>query len=363
MALNGPGQSPWGKPGNLPPELNEFLNRLQQTFRFRFGSYTIWLVLLLLVVVWAMTGIYVVNPDEQAVVRTFGRMSRISSPGIHYRIPWPVERVDVVKVAQIRSMELGFRTILDGPPARVRDLPLESLMITGDENLVNIQVVVQYRISDVEAYLFRVWDPQGSPEGRTLRDAAETALRGVVGSMTIDDILTIGRARVQDETKVQLQRLMDDYETGLLITEVKLQAVEPPEPVQAAFKDVVSAKEDRERIINEARAYAEDLLPKARGEAEQMLRAAEGYRASRVRDAQGDTARFLAMLKEYREAKTVTRRRLYLETIGEVLSKVDKVIVSPSLAGKTLPLLPLGEIGPAPRPPAAKAPAAAGGQQ
>ena len=342
MAFNGPGQSPWGKRGNMPPNVDEFLSQLQQKFRFNFSLHSLWLVLLLLVAVWALTGIYIVNPDEQGVVRTFGRMTRVSQPGIHYRIPWPVEQVDVIKVAQIRSMELGFRTILDGPPARVRDLPVESLMITGDENLVNIQVVVQYRISDLEAYLFRVWDPLGTPEGRTLRDAAETALRGVVGSMTIDDILTVGRARVQDGTKVHLQQLMDLYQAGMLITEVKLQAVEPPEPVQASFKDVVSAKEDRERIINEARGYAEDLLPKARGEAEQMLRAAEGYRESRVRDARGDSARFLSMLTEYREAKTVTRRRLYLETMAEVLAKVDKVVVSPSVAGKTLPLLPLG---------------------
>jgi membrane protease subunit HflK len=357
MAFNGPGQSPWGKRGNMPPNVDEFLSQLQQKFRFNFSLHSLWLVLLLLVAVWALTGIYIVNPDEQGVVRTFGRMTRVSQPGIHYRIPWPVEQVDVIKVAQIRSMELGFRTILDGPPARVRDLPVESLMITGDENLVNIQVVVQYRISDLEAYLFRVWDPLGTPEGRTLRDAAETALRGVVGSMTIDDILTVGRARVQDGTKVHLQQLMDIYQTGLIITEVKLQAVEPPEPVQAAFKDVVSAKEDRERIINEARSYREDLLPKARGEAEQMVRAAEGYRESRVRDAQGDTSRFLAMLKEYRLAKTVTRRRLYLEAIGEVLSKVDKVVISPSVAGKTLPVLQLGELGGAIQAPAVKAPA------
>jgi modulator of FtsH protease HflK len=362
MAFNEPGQSPWDKRRNVPPNVDEFLNQLRQKFQFNFRRFNLWLVLLAVLVVWALTGIFIVNPDEQGVVRTFGRMSRIASSGIHYRVPWPVERVDVVKVAQIRSMELGFRTIIEGPPARVRDLPVESLMITGDENLVNIAVVVQYRISDLPAYLFRVWDPQGNPEGRTLRDAAETALRGVVGSMTIDDILTVGRARVQDETKVHLQKLMDFYETGLLITEVKLQAVEPPEPVQAAFKDVVSAKEDRERIINEARAYAEDLLPKARGEAEQMIRAAEGYRQSRVADAQGDTARFLAMLKEYRLAKVVTRRRLYLEAMSEVLSKVDKVIVSPSVAGKALPLLPLGENRAQFPAPAPKVPAAGGAQ-
>ena len=365
MATNGPGQSPWQQHGNPGPNLEDFLNHLQQRFRSPFKSFNAWLIGLIVVAVYGLTGIYIVNPDEQGVVRTFGRMSRISQSGIHYRLPWPMERVDVVKVAQIRSMELGFRTILDGPPSRVRDLPVESLMITGDENLVSIQVVLQYRISDLPAYLFKVWDPQGSPEGRTLRDAAEAALRGVVGSMTIDDILTIGRARVQDETKVQLQRLMDSYDSGLLITEVKLQAVEPPEPVQAAFKDVVSAKEDRERIINDARAYREDLLPKARGEAEQMLQSAEGYRQARIREAQGDSARFLGMLAEYRSAKTVTRRRLFLETMDEVLSKVDKVIVSRSVAGKTLPLLQLSESGQNPLGPA-KAPAAktpAGGSQ
>ncbi|HKI99190.1 MAG TPA: FtsH protease activity modulator HflK [bacterium] len=349
MAFNEPGQSPWDKRGNAP-NMEDFLNQLQQRFGGHFRRFNVWLLAAAALVAWGLTGIYIVNPDEQAVVRTFGRMTRTSPPGIHYHVPWPVERVNVVKVAQIRSMELGFRTIMEGPPARVREFPLESLMITGDENLVNIQVVVQYRISDLPAYLFRVWDPTGNPEGRTLRDAAETALRGVAGSMTIDDILTIGRARVQDETKVHLQQLMDSYGTGLFITEVKLQAVEPPEPVQAAFKDVVSAKEDRERIINEARSYREDLLPKARGGAEQMLRAAEGYRESRVREAQGDSARFLAMLQEYRQAKTVTRRRLFLETMAEVLSKVDTVVISRSVAGKALPLLPLGETGTTPLP-------------
>jgi membrane protease subunit HflK len=214
-------------------------------------------------------------------------------------------------------------------------------MITGDENLVNIRVVVQYRISDLPAYLFKVWDPLGTPEGRTLRDAAETALRGVVGSMTIDNILTTGRARVQEETKVHLQELLTQYETGLLITTVKLQAVDPPEEVDASFKDVVSAKEDRERIINEARAYREDLIPKARGEAEQMIRAAEAYRETRVREAQGKSSRFLSMLKEYRQAKDITRRRLYLETMQEVLGRVQKTIVSGKLGSKAVPVLPL----------------------
>ena len=217
---------------------------------------------------------------------------------------------------------------------------------------MNIQVVVQYRISDLPAYLFKVWDPLGTPEGRTLRDAAETALRGVAGSMSIDEILTIGRSEVQQLTKAHLQELMDRYETGLLVTTVKLQAVDPPQEVEAAFKDVVSAKEDRERIINEAQSYQEDLIPKARGTAEQMIRAAEAYKETRVREAQGESARFLAMLKEYRVAKNITRRRLYLETMQEVLGKVQKTIISGKVGGKAVPVLPLPvRIGGAPAPP------------
>jgi len=309
------------------------------------GGRAIWVYILIgIAAIWLLTGIYIVDPGEMGVVRRFGKMTKTTGPGPHYRIPWPVEQVNVEKVEQIRSLELGYRTYDPGPPARIRPYPLESLMITGDENLVNILVVVQYRISDLPAFLFRVWDPERRPDLRTLMDAAETALRGVAGSMKIDDILTVGRAQVQDLTKIHLQELMDQYGTGLLITAVKLQAVEPPDPVQASFKDVVSAKEDRERIINEAQAYKEDLLPKARGEAEQMLRAAEAYKETRVRGAQGDAARFLSMLREYRLAKDVTRRRLYLETMQEVLARVNKVVVSGDVAGKTLPLLPLGEM-------------------
>jgi membrane protease subunit HflK len=340
MATNGPGQSPWNKKKNVPPNLDEFLNQLQQKLKSRF--FNIWLLLPVALAVWAATGIYIVSPGEKGVVQRFGKMYSISDEGLKYRIPWPVDKVTVIEVARIRSMELGFRSRAEGPSQRVRPNPVESLMITGDENLVNIMVVVQYRITDLPSYLFKVWDPLGVPEGRTLRDASETALRGVVGSMPIDDVLTVGRARVQQETKDHLQQLMDTYGTGLQITEVKLQAVEPPEPVQASFKDVVSAKEDRERIINESRAYREDILPKARGEAEQMLRSAEAYRENKIREAQGDTSRFLSMLTQYRAAKTITRRRLYLETMSEVLSKVDKTIISKDVGGKMLPLLPLG---------------------
>ncbi|MBI3993896.1 MAG: FtsH protease activity modulator HflK [Candidatus Lambdaproteobacteria bacterium] len=331
----------FGGPNVRPADLEKTLQGLRALRDRLGGARKSWFyIVLIAVALWLLTGIYIVNPGELAVVRRFGAMVGTTQEGIHFRVPWPVDSVDKARVAQIRSMELGFRSAESGSSSFIRPVPVESLMITGDENLVNIQVVVQYRISDLPDYLFQVWDPTDSPEGRTLRDAAETALRGVVGSMTIDDILTVGRARVQEETKVHLQQLMDNYRTGLQITEVKLQAVEPPEPVQASFKDVVSAKEDRARIINEAKSYAEDLLPKARGQAQQMLREAEGYKESRIRESQGDTTRFLSMLREYQVAKSVTRQRLYLETMAEVLAKVDKVIVSREVADKALPLLP-----------------------
>ncbi len=321
----------------------DFLKELKAKFQSKGTGRMIFYLVAAFFVIWLLTGIYIVSPGEMGVERRFGKMTSTAGPGPHWHIPRPFEQVNVVKVEEIRSMELGFRTIHPGPPPRIKSYPVESLMITGDENLVNVRVVIQYRISSLPDYLFKVWDPEGSADRRTLRDAAETALRGVAGSMIIDQILTVGRAKVQDDTRVHLQQLMDLYQTGLLITAVKLQAVDPPEQVQASFKDVVSAKEDRERIINEAQAYKEDLLPKARGEGQQMLRAAEAYKETRVRQSQGDAARFLSMLKEYRVAKDITRRRLYFETIQEVLSKVNKIVVSKDVAGKTLPLLPLGD--------------------
>ena len=343
MALNDSGKSPWER--KEQPNLDEFLNHLQNQFRKNLKPSNLWIIFAILAIAWLATGIYRVEPGEQGVIRRFGKLSETVGPGIHFHMPWPVEKRDVVRVDQIRKMELGFRSIQNRSGSAVRAIASESLMITGDENLVNVMVVVQYRISDLPMFLFQVWDPEGTPDGLTLRDAAETALRGVVGSMEIDGILTTGRAVVQDNTKIHLQALLDSYRTGIQITEVKLQAVDPPEPVDAAFKDVVSAKEDRERIINEAQAYREDLLPKARGQAEKMVRDAEGYMESKVRGAKGESERFRAMLTEYNQAKEITRRRLYLETMQEVLSKIEKTIISADVGSKSLPLLPLGGQG------------------
>jgi modulator of FtsH protease HflK len=281
---------------------------------------------------WLASGVYVVNPGEQGVVRHFGREVAKTAPGPNYHLPSPIQSVDVVNVQAIRRIEVGFRTDRGRVPA-------ESLMLTGDENIVDAQLIVQYRVRDPSLFLFRMRDPEGS-----LHQAAQVAIRSVVGNTSIEEVLTTGRAQAQDYAAGYIQTLMDQYESGLLITEVKLQVVDPPDQVKDAFNEVVRAREDRERQQNEAQAYMEDIVPKARGEAEQTIRAADAFRQERVLQAQGDVARFRAVLEEYRKGKDVTRERLYLETIERVLAKVGKVVVDSSVGDRTLPLLPLNDL-------------------
>lgn len=299
-------------------------------------------VLAVLFLLWLASGIYMVSPAEEGIVRRFGKMVRVTPQGLHYHLPWPIEKVDTPKVTEIKRLEIGFRTAEPGPPARYQFIEEESLMLTGDENIVDAQLIVQYKIKDAPDYLFKVKDPKG-----TLRDASEAALRQVIGASTIDETLTVGRLRIQQDIKVLLQRIMDGYESGILITEVKLQTVRPPKEVEAAFKDVVSAKEDRERLIYEARGYQEDIIPKAKGKAVQMIKEAQAYRAERVARAKGDAAKFLSILREFRKAKEVTKKRLYLETMEAILPDVRKFIIDPKVGSNLLQLLPLemAEVG------------------
>jgi membrane protease subunit HflK len=304
-------------------------------------------------VVWLASGIYVVNQGEQGVIRQFGRESGKAAPGLNYRLPSPIQQVDIVNVQAIRRIEVGFRTER-GAAVRV---PTEALMLTGDENIVDTQLIVQYRVRDPSQFLFRMRDPEGS-----LHQAAQVAIRSVVGNTSIEDVLTIGRAQAQEQATLYIQALMDQYQSGILITEVKLQVVDPPDQVKDAFNEVVRAREDRERQQNEAQAYMEDVLPKARGESEQVTRSADAYRQQRVLQASGDVARFKAVLEEYAKGKDVTRERLYLETIERVLSKVGKFVVDASVGDRTLPVLPINEITRRTQPtvtPAAPAPAPA----
>jgi membrane protease subunit HflK len=326
------------------PEINfdQLLNRIRGFFgrvpsagRNGGGSskskwpYLVLAVLVIAVVGWLASGLYTVNPGEQAALRLVGKFQNLNGPGLHWFWPSPIGKVDVVSVDQVQTLELGFRG----------DIPIieESSMITGDENIVEVGLVVQYDIKDLESYLFRAVDP----DGETLKDAAETALRQVVGSKPIDSTLIDAREEVQAETKVLLQGLLDLYETGINVREVKLQNVRPPAEVQDAFDDVVRARENREQIINLAEAYQEDIIPRARGEASKMKQAAEAYSRERTEKAEGQAGRFLSVLNEYKKSPEVTKQRLYLEAMEEILPGITKFIVDSENSGNLLQFLPL----------------------
>ena len=291
-------------------------------------------ILSVIVAIWFLSGTYIVGPDELGVVRRFGEAVRTAEPGIHYHLPSPVEVVDTPKVTEVKRIEVGFRTIYPGPPAKYRKILQESQMLTGDENIVNVEIIVQFKIRDAERYLFNIRDLD-----RMLHHATEAALRQIVGSHDIDEVLTTGKFQIQEETKDLLQVVVDKYKSGLLILAVQLQDVHPPEEVRDAFKDVASAKEDKDRLINLAKGYQNEVIPNARGNAEKKIREAEGYREERMNMAEGDAKRFMEVWSEYRNAKDVTRRRLYLETMERILPDIQKVIVSPETNSSLLNLL------------------------
>jgi modulator of FtsH protease HflK len=312
-----------GSGPNISEVVAEVSDALRTNLR-RFGPLLAVVLLVFLVV----TGVYSVGPGEQGVVRRFGREHRTAAPGLHYALPL-VESVDVVNIEEVRRVEVGFNGEVT--------INEEALMLTGDENIVEVQMVVQYRVADPTKYLFRLRDPE-----RTLHIASEVALRSVVGRTNIDDVMTTGRQQVQAAARELLQGLMDDYEGGLEITEVKLDAVDAPDEVKDAFNAVTRAREDKEKLVNEARGYQEDKVPRARGEAQSMVRAAEGYKEQRVLRAQGDADKFDATLAEYQKAKGVTRQRLYLETMERVLGPIkNKMIVDQAVGGGAVPILPL----------------------
>jgi len=286
---------------------------------------------------WLASGFFIVSPGEQGIIRQFGKKIRTASAGLNWRMPWPVEKSDIVNVEQVRRIEVGF-----GIQGR-EDIAYrrtggrsDAMMLTGDENMVEAQIIVQYKVNDPTKYLFRLYDPEG-----TLYTATEVALRSAVGRSTIDEVLTVGRQNVQEETRDFLQRLMDNYESGLMITEVRLQVVDPPDQVKDAFHEVVRAREDRERLINEAKGYQEDIIPRARGEAQKMLRGAEAFKEERVLKAQGDAVRFTALLGEYQKAKEVTWNRLQIEALERIYPVASKVVIDPQAGANVVPLLPL----------------------
>ena len=285
------------------------------------------------VVIWLLLGLYSVGPDEVGVVQRFGEYNRVVGSGLNYHFPYPIETVQTPKVTEVKRIEIGFRTVGKN---QYRTIEQESLMLTGDENIVDAELIVQYKIKDPIDYLFNFIGPE-----LTLREASEASLRTVIGRHNIDEALTSGKLMIQEETKELLQITLDKYETGVIIVAVQLQDVSPPKQVIDAFKDVASAKEDKNRMINEAEGYRNDVIPKARGEAQAMIRKAEGFRESRIKRAEGDVAKFKAIVKEYNKAKDVTKERLYLEAMEEILPGIDKYIVPNGEDGNLLNLLNL----------------------
>ena len=293
-------------------------------------------IILLLLVVWIIRGtFYFVEPDEEGVVTRFGKFSRTTSPGLHFKYPSPIEHAATPKITQVRRAEIGFRAAQGRPTQRV---PAESLMLTGDQNIVDMNLVVQYRIMDSVQYLFNVRRPH-----KLIRDSAETVIRGITGSKKIDEALTTGKAEIQVLAKDQMQALLDKYKSGLQVVTIQLQNVHPPEQVADSFKDVVRAREDKERMINEAQGYRNAVIPEARGQAAQIVRVAEGYREEKIKKAEGDAKRFLQQYQEYKKAPDITRKRLYLETMEKILPDINKVIMGNKKGGNVLPILPLGK--------------------
>jgi len=301
-------------------------------------------------VLWLLSGIYIVEPDEEGVVLRFGEYNRSVPPGPHYRLPFPIESVDTPKVTQVQRVEVGFRSLAKGGgQTQVRAVPEEANTLTGDENIVTVQFSVQYKIRDAVEYLFRVTN-----QASVVHSAAEAAMREVIGASEIDSALTDGKLKIQDDATRLLQSILDRYEVGVQIIAVQLQDVHPPQDVIESFKDVASAREDKSRIINEAEAYRNEILPRARGQAAEMLNQAQAYRMTRIRAAEGEAGRFAAVLAEYQKARDVTKKRLYYEALEDIFSstEMEKILLPAGATDRTLPLLPLDVLGKRPARPA-----------
>jgi membrane protease subunit HflK len=346
----GSGQQPGGGP--TPPDLEELVRRSQDKIKNllpggSFGGWgTLWIVLGA-IALWMLSGFYRVQTDEQGVVLRFGKYIGERQPGLNYHLPYPIETVLVPKVTSSRRIDIGMRLIED--PRRgttTRDVPEESLMLTGDENIVDVDFTVLWKVKDAANFLFNVQNPEG-----TIKAVAESAMREVIGRSTIQPILTGARQNIEQGVHELMQKTLDSYSTGVVITQVQMQKVDPPSQVIDAFRDVQAARADAERAQNEAQTYANRVVPEARGRASQIQQAAEAYREQTVAEAKGQASRFSKIYEEYKKAPEVTRKRMYLETMEHVLTGVNKTIIDPSISKSGIvPYLPLNSGGTVTRP-------------
>jgi membrane protease subunit HflK len=306
------------------------------------GKGGIAIIVLVVLGLWLATGVYRVLPDEQGVVLRFGQFVRTAAPGLNYHLPGPIESVQTPKITKINTITIGFVKAGDiGGRGRDRDVPQESLMLTGDQNIIDIKVEVLWRIKSATDYLFEIREPED-----TVKLAAESAMREIIGDTDIQRALTGARDEIEVATRKLLQQILDDYKSGIEVTLVQLQDVRPPPQVVDAFDDVQRALQDKDRQKNEAESYRNDILPRARGEAAKVVQAAEGYKREIVARAEGDAKRFSAVYNEYKQAKDVTTQRLYIETMEEILRRTNKVIIDQGAAGSqgVVPYLPLPEV-------------------
>jgi len=338
----------WNDDNNqTPPELDEVIKDFKNKFNSTFGGKSsgnsgaskaakgsFKYIFILAFIVWMATGIYIIDPAERGVVLRFGAFQTSTTQGPHWHIPYPVESVYKVNVEQVRSAEIGFRNAQNSYSGGVSS---ESLMLTRDENMVDVKLAVQYKIANAQDYLFNVSNPE-----LTLSHVVQSIIRQVVGDNTMDFVLTTGRDQVAQEVKTASQALINDYGLGIQITAVTMQDAQPPVQLKAAFDDVVKAREDEQRYINEARAYANDIVPKARGASQRLLAEAEAYKSEVVSKSEGEAYRFTQILTEYTKAPGVTKERLYRETLEDVLSNTNKVIVDSN--SNSLMYLPIDQL-------------------
>lgn len=372
----GNGGGPWGKPGssggqrpnggNRPPhgrpepDLDDVLRQAQDRFQNMFGGKgrggnggnagdggfggdgknVITLVFVILMLVWAASGFYRVLPEEHGVIMTFGEWTDTRTmPGLGYHMPWPIQTVKKVNVTFERRVEVGFRE-RTGRNGETSDIPGESLMLTGDENIVDIDFVVVWQINDAGNYLFSIRDPES-----TVKKAAESAMREIIGYTKIQAALTESRRQIELDTKLLMQQMLDSYNSGITINDVQMQRVDPPAQVVDAFVDVQRARADMERLRNEAEAYRNKIIPEARGQAKKLTEDAAAYKESNINKAKGDADRFSSVYKAYAESKDITTRRMYIETLQNMLQKSNKIIIGNGENGSSVfPYLPLDKI-------------------
>jgi membrane protease subunit HflK len=356
------GKGPWGsgpqQSGPTPPDLEEFLRRSQDRLRTvlpggNLGGKGIGLIALAAVVIWGFSGFFRVDPDELGIVLRFGQYVRDAKPGLNYHLPYPIESALTPKVTRVNRIDIGMRTVDDLRRGTAsRDVPEESLMLTGDENIVDVDFSVFWLIKPDGAgdYLFNIQQPEG-----TVKAVAESAMREVIGHSEIQPILTGARATIETAVQELMQKTLDHYTAGIQVTQVQLQKVDPPAQVIDSFRDVQAARSDAERAQNEAQTYANRVVPEARGRSAQITQAAEAYREQTVAEATGQTSRFLKVYDEYKKAPSVTRERMYLETMERLFNGTDKIIMDSGSGGQNgvVPYLPLNELSrpQTPRPP------------